>query len=50
LQPDRASIFLGLGIVAQGGKQVLLGTDSIDYGPGQSMLTTPSAPPTPATT
>jgi hypothetical protein len=31
---------LGLGVVAQGDKQVLLGEESIDYGPGQSMLTT----------
>ena len=31
---------LGLGVVAQGDKQVLLGGESIDYGPGQSMLTT----------
>jgi len=31
---------LGLGIVAQGDKQVLLGGESIDYGPGESMLTT----------
>jgi AraC-like DNA-binding protein len=31
---------LGLGVVAQGDKQVLIGEQSIDYGPGQSMLTT----------
>ena len=31
---------LGLGVVAQGDKQVLLGGAAIDYGPGQSMLTT----------
>src|ERR1700688_1735156 len=30
---------LGLGIVAQGGKQVMLGGEVMDYGPGQSMLT-----------
>ena len=30
---------LGLGVVAQGDRQVLLGEESIDYGPGQSMLT-----------
>jgi 8-hydroxy-5-deazaflavin:NADPH oxidoreductase len=30
----------GLGIVAQGGKQVMLGGEVIGYGPGQSMLTT----------
>src|SRR5438128_7921086 len=31
---------LGLGVVAQGDKQVLLGGEAIDYGPGQSILTT----------
>jgi hypothetical protein len=35
---------LGLGIVAQGDKRVLLGDESIDYGPGQSMLTTIDLP------
>jgi AraC-like DNA-binding protein len=35
---------LGLGVVAQGDKQVLLGGASIDYGPGQSMLTTIDLP------
>src|SRR5689334_14161289 len=35
---------LGLGVVAQGAKQVLLGGESIDYGPGQSMLTTVDLP------
>jgi hypothetical protein len=35
---------LGLGVVAQGDKQVLLGGESIDYGPGQSMLTTIALP------
>src|SRR5712691_1266474 len=35
---------LGLGVVAQGHKQVLLGGESIDYGPGQSMLTTIDLP------
>src|SRR5438093_2246617 len=35
---------LGLGIVAQGDKQVLLGGESIDYGPGQSMVTTIDLP------
>src|SRR6266487_5867608 len=35
---------LGLGVVAQGDKQVLLGGESIDYGPGQSMLTTIDLP------
>jgi AraC-like DNA-binding protein len=35
---------LGVGVVAQGGKQVLIGGDAIDYGPGQSMLTTIDLP------
>ena len=35
---------LGLGVVAQGDKQVLVGAESIDYGPGQSMLTTIDLP------
>src|SRR5438128_11009590 len=35
---------LGLGVVAQGHKEVLLGSESIDYGPGQSMLTTIDLP------
>jgi AraC-like DNA-binding protein len=35
---------LGLGIVAQGGKQVMLGGEVMDYGPGQSMLTTIDLP------
>jgi len=35
---------LGLGVTAQGGKQVMLGGESIDYGPGQSMLTTIDLP------
>lgn len=35
---------LGLGVVVQGGKQVMLGGESIDYGPGQSMLTTIDLP------
>jgi AraC-like DNA-binding protein len=35
---------LGLGVVAQGDKQVLLGGESIDFGPGQSMLTTIDLP------
>ena len=35
---------LGLGVVAQGDKQVLLGGESIGYGPGQSMLTTIDLP------
>jgi AraC-like DNA-binding protein len=35
---------LGLGVVAQGDKQVLLGGEAFDYGPGQSMLTTIDLP------
>ncbi len=35
---------LGLGVVAQGDKQVLLGGEAIHYGPGQSMLTTIDLP------
>jgi len=35
---------LGLGVVAQGHKQVLLGEEVINYGPGQSMLTTIDLP------
>jgi AraC-like DNA-binding protein len=34
----------GLGVVAQGGKQVMLGDDVFNYGPGQSMLTTIDLP------
>src|SRR3954467_9580847 len=35
---------LGLGVVAQGDKQVLIGRETIPYGPGQSMLTTIDPP------
>ena len=35
---------LGLGVVAQGGKQVLVGEHVLGYGPGQSMLTTIDLP------
>jgi AraC-like DNA-binding protein len=35
---------LGLGVVAQGDKQVLFGDEVIAYGPGQSMLTTIDLP------
>lgn len=35
---------LGLGVVAQGDKQVLISDEVIDYGPGQSMLTTIDLP------
>jgi AraC-like DNA-binding protein len=35
---------LGLGVIAQGSKQVLLGDDVINYATGQSMLTTIDSP------
>jgi AraC-like DNA-binding protein len=35
---------LGVGVVAQGRKQVLLGDETIEYGPNQSMLTTIDLP------
>lgn len=35
---------LGLGVVAQGHKQALMGSEVIQYGPGQSMLTTIELP------
>ncbi|KPZ08394.1 Transcriptional regulator, AraC family [Pseudomonas syringae pv. viburni] len=35
---------VGLGVVVQGGKQVTLGEQVADYGPGQSMLTTIDLP------
>ncbi|PXW97602.1 AraC-like DNA-binding protein [Sphaerotilus hippei] len=35
---------LGLAVAAQGGKQVTLGDQVIDYGPGQSLLTTVDLP------
>jgi AraC-like DNA-binding protein len=35
---------LGLGVTAQGGKHVMLRKEVIDYGPGQSMLTTIDLP------
>jgi hypothetical protein len=35
---------LGLGVVAQGDKQVLLGDETSEFGPGQSMLTTIDLP------
>jgi AraC-type transcriptional regulator len=35
---------LGLGVVAQGDKQVLIGSETIAYGPEQSMLTTIDLP------
>jgi len=35
---------LGLGVIAQGAKRVMLGEAALSYGPGQSMLTTIDAP------
>ena len=43
-QPLHCIYNLGLGVVAQGDKQVLIGTETIPYGPGQSMLTTIDLP------
>ena len=43
-EPLHCIYTLGLGIVAQGDKQVLLGGESVDFGPGQSMLTTIDLP------
>jgi AraC-like DNA-binding protein len=34
----------GLGVIARGGKQVMLGEEVFDYGPGQSLLTTIDLP------
>src|ERR1700726_1092457 len=43
-EPLHCIYSLGLGVVAQGDKQVLLGGEAIAYGPGQSMLTTIDLP------
>ena len=43
-EPLHCIYSLGLGVVAQGHKQVLLGGNVINYGPGQSMLTTIDLP------
>lgn len=43
-EPLHCIYSLGLGVVAQGHKQVLLGGEVINYGPGQSMLTTIDLP------
>jgi AraC-like DNA-binding protein len=43
-EPLHCIFNLGLGVVAQGHKQVLLGEEVIKYGPGQSMLTTIELP------
>ena len=43
-EPLHCIYHLGLGVVAQGGKQVILGSKSLTYMPGQSMLTTIDLP------
>jgi AraC-like DNA-binding protein len=43
-EPLHCVYSLGLGVIAQGSKQVLLGDEVIDYDPGQSMLTTIDLP------
>jgi AraC-like DNA-binding protein len=43
-EPLHCIFGLGLGVVAQGDKQVMLGGEVIRYGPGQSMLTTIELP------
>jgi AraC-like DNA-binding protein len=43
-EPLHCIYHLGLGVVAQGGKQVILGSESLSYMPGQSMLTTIDLP------
>jgi AraC-like DNA-binding protein len=43
-QPLHCIFSLGLGVVAQGDKQVLIGGEVIRYGPGQSMLATIDLP------
>src|SRR5438309_11594853 len=43
-EPLHCIYSLGLGVIAQGCKQVLLREKVIDYGPGQSMLTTIDLP------
>jgi AraC-like DNA-binding protein len=43
-EPLHCIYSLGLGVIAQGEKQVMLGNDVVKYGPGQSMLTTIDLP------
>jgi AraC-like DNA-binding protein len=43
-EPLHCIYSLGLGVIAQGSKQVLLGEELIDYGTGRSMLTTIDLP------
>ena len=43
-EPLHCIFSLGLGVVAQGNKQVMLGEEVISYGPGQSMVTSIDLP------
>jgi len=43
-EPLHCIYSLGLGVIAQGGKQVMLGDEVIEYSPGRSMLTTIDMP------
>ncbi|HEX5367810.1 MAG TPA: AraC family transcriptional regulator [Dehalococcoidia bacterium] len=43
-EPLHCIYHVGLGVVAQGGKQVILGSESLSYMPGQSMVTTIDLP------
>ena len=43
-EPLHCIYSLGLGVIAQGRKQVMLREEAIEYGPGQSMLTTIDLP------
>lgn len=43
-EPLHCIFNLGLGVVAQGDKQVMVGEEVVSYGPGQSMLTTIDLP------
>src|SRR5579864_5347008 len=43
-EPLHCIYSLGLGVIAQGDKQVMLGEDVINYSPGRSMLTTIDLP------
>src|SRR5689334_12525880 len=43
-EPLHCIYSLGLGVIAQGAKQVMLGAEVINYSPGRSMLTTIDLP------
>src|SRR6478609_2943588 len=43
-EPLHCIYSLGLGVIAQGAKHVMLGDEVIHYGPGRSMLTTIDLP------